>query len=508
MAERPPNYYNRNKKNRKRERKRQNITENKDDVSQHPINNKNYIPCPVCRTITDKRDIQGPCGHGTHTACNMCWNSKNICSLITITEKKYEQCVRCNKILHTSMLNKCSCIYQTHRTCRQCYLYNNCSSRIWSVETCRICHKNVPENSIIHALIHNPLARLFGCIECIQKKLPNSVICEICNSIVSKEYINKDLVGITNICGRCYVYVDSLDRGYCDPNSPNRCKDCHRPGTISCTICSNKLCITCIKMHMEKHSVAPRCVSCNTTENIDTCECLNHPICLSCIKNNRKCPSDLIFCYGNCKGHTNRSDSYPCAKCNIHLCSSCWENGCTCPDHKTGHRNRYMPIGMQNIGTSSPMYSLSDNEMFRSIIGGLGMLAVGALDMATRNGRINRPPTPPNNAPSTALCNFDSDNNDIRMDSKDNKIPEKGSLCSVCLDRQINCVLLECGHLTTCFECASRIYKSNKPECPICREKISRVIKTFVASVETEKKIHVDEIQDKREETKKEEKTA
>jgi hypothetical protein len=49
-------------------------------------------------------------------------------------------------------------------------------------------------------------------------------------------------------------------------------------------------------------------------------------------------------------------------------------------------------------------------------------------------------------------------------------------LCSVCMDRKIQTVFLECGHLACCKECSKRLR-----DCPICRRPISRVVLIYRA---------------------------
>jgi len=51
-------------------------------------------------------------------------------------------------------------------------------------------------------------------------------------------------------------------------------------------------------------------------------------------------------------------------------------------------------------------------------------------------------------------------------------------LCVICWENPIDCVLLECGHRTICFKC------SNLQLCPICRNPITRAVKTFTATLE------------------------
>jgi len=51
---------------------------------------------------------------------------------------------------------------------------------------------------------------------------------------------------------------------------------------------------------------------------------------------------------------------------------------------------------------------------------------------------------------------------------------EDSELCKICMVNSIDCVMLECGHMATCIDCAKPL-----SECPICRKYIVRVVKTF-----------------------------
>lgn len=44
------------------------------------------------------------------------------------------------------------------------------------------------------------------------------------------------------------------------------------------------------------------------------------------------------------------------------------------------------------------------------------------------------------------------------------------------MDAPVECVMLECGHLATCTACGKRLN-----ECPICRQYVVRVVRTFKA---------------------------
>jgi len=61
--------------------------------------------------------------------------------------------------------------------------------------------------------------------------------------------------------------------------------------------------------------------------------------------------------------------------------------------------------------------------------------------------------------------------------NKDNlETMEDESLCKICMDSPIDCVMLECGHMCTCTNCGKQM-----AECPICRQYVVRVVKTFKA---------------------------
>ncbi|CAL1543028.1 unnamed protein product [Lymnaea stagnalis] len=48
------------------------------------------------------------------------------------------------------------------------------------------------------------------------------------------------------------------------------------------------------------------------------------------------------------------------------------------------------------------------------------------------------------------------------------------SLCHICMDALVDCILLECGHMVTCTQCGKRL-----ADCPICRQYIVRVVRVF-----------------------------
>ncbi|ESO95167.1 hypothetical protein LOTGIDRAFT_117454, partial [Lottia gigantea] len=51
--------------------------------------------------------------------------------------------------------------------------------------------------------------------------------------------------------------------------------------------------------------------------------------------------------------------------------------------------------------------------------------------------------------------------------------------CSVCCERSVNSVLYTCGHMCMCFDCALIVKREKGGLCPICRQPIKDVIKTY-----------------------------
>merc|ERR1712130_320371 len=58
---------------------------------------------------------------------------------------------------------------------------------------------------------------------------------------------------------------------------------------------------------------------------------------------------------------------------------------------------------------------------------------------------------------------------------------DEASKCKVCMERVIDCVFLNCGHLMTCSCCGEKLVSSSHytVNCPICQKQISRVAKIY-----------------------------
>lgn len=51
--------------------------------------------------------------------------------------------------------------------------------------------------------------------------------------------------------------------------------------------------------------------------------------------------------------------------------------------------------------------------------------------------------------------------------------------CTVCYEKQVDCVLYTCGHMCVCYDCAMDVKQNRGALCPICRQHIKDIIKIF-----------------------------
>lgn len=51
--------------------------------------------------------------------------------------------------------------------------------------------------------------------------------------------------------------------------------------------------------------------------------------------------------------------------------------------------------------------------------------------------------------------------------------------CTVCCEKPVNCVLYTCGHMCMCYDCATAVKQDKGGLCPICRQSIKDVIRTY-----------------------------
>ena len=82
-------------------------------------------------------------------------------------------------------------------------------------------------------------------------------------------------------------------------------------------------------------------------------------------------------------------------------------------------------------------------------------------------------PSPP--ATPTQKSSFIPSLRDSSAESADNACNE----CSVCFEKAVDTVIYTCGHMCLCYECAVDIRDNQGGLCPMCRQPIKDLIKTF-----------------------------
>jgi len=69
-------------------------------------------------------------------------------------------------------------------------------------------------------------------------------------------------------------------------------------------------------------------------------------------------------------------------------------------------------------------------------------------------------------------------NNAENEENSERNIPE-GQTCVVCLGHQREVILMDCGHVCVCADCATEIMRT-RPLCPVCRADIARIAPAFI----------------------------
>jgi hypothetical protein len=53
-------------------------------------------------------------------------------------------------------------------------------------------------------------------------------------------------------------------------------------------------------------------------------------------------------------------------------------------------------------------------------------------------------------------------------------IEEEDKTCKICMDSNIECVFVECGHMICCMKCSPSL-----KICPVCRATIVKIVKVY-----------------------------
>jgi len=57
-------------------------------------------------------------------------------------------------------------------------------------------------------------------------------------------------------------------------------------------------------------------------------------------------------------------------------------------------------------------------------------------------------------------------------------LSEDHKMCKICFDHEIDCALLNCGHMCVCTKCAQHLVQHRKP-CPLCRNDLASFLKVY-----------------------------
>ena len=60
---------------------------------------------------------------------------------------------------------------------------------------------------------------------------------------------------------------------------------------------------------------------------------------------------------------------------------------------------------------------------------------------------------------------------------------EDEKMCVICLSAEKNTVVMPCGHLSVCKECATELARSRQPDCPICRKKVQSFVPLNISTI-------------------------
>lgn len=61
--------------------------------------------------------------------------------------------------------------------------------------------------------------------------------------------------------------------------------------------------------------------------------------------------------------------------------------------------------------------------------------------------------------------------------SPDRATAEESEPCAVCLEEPRWALLVPCGHMAMCIECAEKVLHGTRPFCVVCRQPIERILR-------------------------------
>ncbi|XP_014768780.1 protein neuralized isoform X2 [Octopus bimaculoides] len=140
-------------------------------------------------------------------------------------------------------------------------------------------------------------------------------------------------------------------------------------------------------------------------------------------------------------------------------------------------RSLSMPPSSTSSSSSTSFHTSQTTANTSPVEGQSLMSTFSALPVSASNQNRGGQANPYLSFPST----FDSGLASINSSASDDSpiVDNESNECNVCYERPINSVLYTCGHMCMCFECALAVKQERGALCPICRQEIKDVIKTF-----------------------------
>jgi len=210
---------------------------------------------------------------------------------------------------------------------------------------------------------------------------------------------------------------------------------------------------------MGNTQTSANCTVCNTNVTVQALHCPNCGTRTPFI-------SDVKVRLGNC-WHCNASQAT-----NATECTRC---GVEDPVKFIYHRFYWKPVCLGvMVGIASPLFGL-----FVVVIGSLCQSWYPVKELLRKaqpetlhsnkvnlikSGERSRAPLSPNNPEWSEQPTNDTEELE----------------CKICFEHQRNCVLVPCGHLAFCEQCANQIMSATSPKCPYCSHSIEKFVRMFV----------------------------
>jgi hypothetical protein len=157
-------------------------------------------------------------------------------------------------------------------------------------------------------------------------------------------------------------------------------------------------------------------------------------------------------------------------------------------DHNKNNGNRYNNVDITNSFNSMNNYANFSTDKYKVFYSGNNNI-FGSTDINSNAdpykifyGNNNNIDTISNNVINESKITKikikvpDEDLNEKEINPDHYKEEE---ICSICMERKIITVIVDCGHRCLCVTCSRKYQHQQNPQCPMCRKNITHIIKTY-----------------------------